>query len=317
MKRRDVITLAVGAAGWPLASWAQTRDVIKRIAWVGVTPAQRLPFVQELERLGWVDGRNLRITSLMAADEQQVRAAAPGIVVAAPDLIVAYSTVYAQIFKQLTESIPILFVNVSDPVATGLVKSFARPGGNATGFTNFQFSLAGKWLDILKKLVPDIAHVMVLYDPANAGFLPVLQQAALTVHMSVRPVLANSIDDVAREMESFARGPGGGMVVCPSGFTNGNSLAILALAARHRLPAIYADRRAVTRGGLISYGTDFPDIYGRAAQYADRLLKGEKPANLPVQAPVKFDLDINVKTAKALGIEIPLEIWTLADELIE
>jgi putative ABC transport system substrate-binding protein len=318
MRRRDFITFLGGGAATslPVAARAQ-RDSRKRIAWVGITPTQRLPFIQELARLGWVDGRNLYIASLMVGDEQQVRAAAPGIVVAAPDLIVAHSTAYAQIFKQLTESIPILFVNVSDPVAAGLVESFARPGGNVTGFTNFQFSFAGKWLDILAKLVPDMTHVIVLYDPPNAGFLPVLQEAALTMRITVHPVLAITMDNVAREMETFGRDPNGGMVVCPSAFTNGNSQAILALATRHRLPTIYGDSQAVARGGLISYGIDFPDTYRRTAQYADRLLKGEKPADLPVQAPVKFNLAINVKTAKALGIEIPVELWTLADEVIE
>jgi putative ABC transport system substrate-binding protein len=320
MRRREFITLLGGAATWPLAAKAQPRGPAKRIAWVGIRAEDAAVFKQELARLGWVDGRDVRIASLAEPDEQRVRAAAPGIVVAAPDLIVTVGTQYTGIFKRLTETIPIVFQNVADPEASGIVASFARPGGNATGFTSQQFSFAGTWLSILKDLIPGIANVMMLYEPADAnwrGFLPVLDRAASVLHVTMRPAPVAAMADVEHQIETFARDPGGGMIVIPTALTMGNVETIVALAARHRLPAIYPYKYIVTGGGLISYGANADDFDRRAAQYADRILRGEKPADLPVQAPTKFEFVINLQTAMTLGIEVPPKVLALADEVIE
>jgi putative ABC transport system substrate-binding protein len=322
IRRREFIPLLGGATAWPLAARAQLGDPIKRIAWISARAEEALIFKQELARLGWVDGRDVRITSLVEADGQRVRAAAPGIVVAAPDLIVAAGTENAEIFKRLTDTIPIVFAFVADPVAQGLVASLAHPGGNVTGFISQQFSFAGKWLSILKDLIPGIANVMLLYEPADPnwrGFLPVLETAASALHVAMQPAPAVAIADVARQIETFARDPHAGMIVLPTLLTTGtgNSEMIVALAARHRLPAIYPYKYIAASGGLISYGVGRDDLNRRTAQYADRILRGAKPADLPVQAPTKFELVINARTAKALGLEIPPTLLAIADEVIE
>ena len=323
IKRREFITLLGGAvAAVPITARAQLGDPIKRIAWISARAEEAVIFKQELARLGWVDGRDVRITSLADADGQRVRAAAPGIVVAAPDLIVALGTENAEIFKRLTDAIPIVFAFVADPVADGLVASFAHPGGNATGFLSQQFSFAEKWLSILKDLIPDIANVMLLYEPADPnwrGFLPVLETAASALHVAMQPAPAAAIADVARQIETFARDPDAGMIVLPTLLTTGtgNSEMIVALAARHRLPTIYPYKYIAASGGLISYGVSRDDLNRRTAQYADRILRGAKPADLPVQAPTKFELAINLMTAKALGLTVPPSLLATADEVIE
>jgi putative ABC transport system substrate-binding protein len=323
MRRRQFITLLGGAAtAWPIAARAQLGDPIKRIAWISSRAEDAVVFKQELARLGWVDGRDVRIASLVEPDGQRVRAAAPGIVVAAPDLIVAIGSENAEIFKRLTDTIPIVFAFVPDPVANGLVASFAHPGGNATGFISQQFSLAGKWLSILKELIPGIANVMLLYEPADSnwrGFLPVLETAASTLHVVMQPAPAAAIADVARQIETFARDPDAGMIVLPTLLTTGtgNSEMIVALAARHRLPAIYPYKYIAASGGLISYGVGRDDLTRHTAQYADRILRGAKPADLPVQAPTKFELAINLTTARALGLTVPPTLLAIADDVIE
>ena len=252
-----------------------------------------------------------------------MRAAAPGIVVAAPDLIVTSSTQYTEIFKRLTNTIPIdidVHVCGRSRWGTGLVVSAAHPGGNITGFSQNQFSLAGKWLTILKDLVPGMGHVMALYEPANPnwrGYSPVLESAASSLGVTIYPAPAATMADVEGRIEAFARDPGGGMIVILTPLTVGNAETIATLAARHRLPAIHSVKSFVTGGGLVSYGADVEDQTRRAAQYADRILKGEKPAELPVQAPTKFELVINAKTAKTLGLTIPTKLLALADEVIE
>jgi len=272
-------------------------------------------FRQELARLGWVEGRDVRIEEWFEPD---VRAAAPFVVSTAPDLIVAVSTETAQIFKELTDTIPIVFAFVADPVATDLVRSFARPGGNLTGFTNLpQSSQAGKWLSLLKDLVPGIDRVMVLHDPANAVFASMLQEVAPALHVMIHPALATAIADAEREIETFARDPRGGMIVVPYSLTVGERATIVALAARHHLPAIYGSDVFVPGGGLASYAAETDEISRNVAHYADRILKGAKPADLPVQAPTKFRLVINATTAKALGLAIPPTMLALADEAIE
>jgi putative ABC transport system substrate-binding protein len=279
-----------------------------------------LVFAQELSALGWVERRDVRVDYKVETDDRRLRAAAPDIVRAAPDLIVTVGTQHAEIFKQLTGTIPIVFMNVADPVASGLVVSFAHPGGNVTGFSNHQFSFAGKWLSILKELMPDLTEVMVLYEPANInyqGFLPMLEATAPSLSVNVRPAPVEVIDDIAHSIETFARGLGVGMIVLPTALTVGHREAITTLAARHRLPAIYPFRFFATVGGLVSYGSDTDDLMRRAAQYADRILKGAKPSDLPVQAPTKFEFVINLKTARALDLTVPDALVATADEVIE
>jgi putative tryptophan/tyrosine transport system substrate-binding protein len=320
MRRREFIVGLWGAAACPVPAWAQPRDSIKRIALVetrGVDDQDQI-FKQELAWLGWVEGRDVRIEALLQSDNRIVRAAAPFVVATAPDLIVAVGTEYAQIFKELTHTIPIVFAFVADPVASNLVKSFARPGGNLTGFTNLpQSSQAGKWLSLLKDLVPGIDRVMVLHDPANAVFASMLREAAPALHVMIHPAPATAIADAEREVEAFARDPGGGMIVVPYPLTIGERATIVALAARHHLPAIYGSDLFVAGGGLISYSAERDEIIRDVAHHADRIFKGAKPADLPVQAPNKFRLVINARTAKALQLTIPPTLLALADEVIE
>jgi putative ABC transport system substrate-binding protein len=314
MKRREFIAGLGSAAACPVVAPAQPRNPLKRIAFIAGRRGVIEPiFRQELTRLGWVEGRNLRIEELFELD---VRAAAPFVISTAPDLIVAVSTENAQIFKKLTDTIPIVFAFVADPIATDLVRSLARPGGNLTGFTNLpQSSQAGKWLGLLQDLVPGIDRVMVLHDPANAVFASMLQEAAPALHVAIHPALATAIADAEREIESFARDPGGGMIVVPYSLTVGERATIVALAARHHLPAIYGSD--IFDGGLASYAAETDDISRNVARYADRILKGAMPADLPVQAPTKFRLIINARTARALGLTIPPTLLALADEVIE
>jgi putative ABC transport system substrate-binding protein len=320
MRRREFIAVLGVAAACPVPTWAQQRNSIKRIALIetrGVGDQDQI-FKQELARLGWVEGRDVRIEALLESDNRIVRAAAPFVVATAPDLIVAVGTEYAQIFKGLTDTIPIVFAFVADPVASNLVKSFARPGGNLTGFTNLpQSSQAGKWLSLLKDLVPGIDRVMVLHDPANAVFASMLREAAPALHVLIHPAPVTAIVDAEREVEAFARDPGGGMIVVPYPLTIGERATIVSLAARYHLPAIYGSDLFIADGGLASYSTERDEIVRNVAHYADRILKGTKPADLPVQAPTKFRLVINAKTAKALGLTIPETLLATADEVIQ
>jgi putative tryptophan/tyrosine transport system substrate-binding protein len=319
MRRRDFI-VGASAGAWPLAAQAQQRNQIKRIAYITAAGAPLdvldVPIKHELAKLGWVEGRNVRIETLVALDGRMLRAAAPFVVSTAPDLILVIGTEYAQILKETTDTIPILFAFVADPVATNLVTSFAHPGGNLTGFTNLpEPSQAGKWASLLKSLVPEIDRVMVLHDPANAVFVSALQEAASALHLRIHSAPATAIADAEREIEAFARDPGGGMVVVPYALTARERATITALAASHHLPAIYGSDVFVD--GLMSYAPVTDEIFRGVAQYIDRILKGEKPADLPVQAPTRFRLVINAKTAKALGITIPPTMLAIADEVIE
>jgi putative tryptophan/tyrosine transport system substrate-binding protein len=249
-----------------------------------------------------------------------MRALAPSIVGAGPDVIVTVGTSTTELFKQLTDTIPIVFNNVPDPVANGLVASFAHPGGNVTGISNHQFSFGGKWLSILKELDPSVSNVMMLYQPTNSnwqGFLPVLETAALSLGVKVHPAPATVTANVFERIETFARDFGGGMIVLPTLLTVGERSTIAALAARHRLPAIYPFKFFVTSGGLVSYGVDIEDQTHQTAQYTDRILRGAKPADLPVHAPVNLQLVINVKAAAALGLTVPPNLLAVADEVVE
>jgi putative tryptophan/tyrosine transport system substrate-binding protein len=316
VKRRSFIAGLGSAAAWPVAAWAQRRDAIKHIVWTGAEDA--LAFDRELATLGWAEGRNVHVD--VRPDSQDIVGVAHDIVGAAPDLIVTDGTPITQLFKRLTETIPILFRHVAEPVGSGLVASFARPGGNVTGFTNYEFSIAGKWLQILKELVPTITDVMIVYEPVNPNVQPfqsLFEAAAKTMKITVHPAPAMTAGDLVRHIETFAHDPGGGMTVLPGRLTARERGTIVSLAARSRLPAMYTVKDFVISGGLVSYSPDNADTTRRVAEYADRILRGEKPANLPVQNPTRFELVINQRAAKDLGIKVPATLLAIADEVIE
>jgi putative tryptophan/tyrosine transport system substrate-binding protein len=330
MRRRKFITLVSGAAAsWPAAARAQQRMPVKRVGWIPNAAAEDDAFAQAvsqalseaLEKLGWKEGGNLlldRRTNL-GGDFGRFRLAAAELVKAAPDVILCQGTPQTAIFKQLTATIPIVFVNVADPVASGFVASFARPGGDITGFVSLEYSLAGKWLSILKDIAPAVNRVMVLFNPVNSnwtGYLPTIEAGAPSLQVEVTPVKVSNAEDVSAAVESFARLPNSGMIVLPATTTIDRHV-IVSLAAKHRLPAIYPYDYFAEAGGLVSYGSDTRDLYRRAASYIDRILRGEKPADLPVQASVKFELVINLKAAKALGLDVPYNVLILADRVID
>src|SRR5262245_6814792 len=335
MRRREFVTLlGAAAAGWPLAARAQQGSGIRRISLLagalnpGNPDAQASikAFQEVLEQLGWFVGRNLQIDYRWAlGNAANVRKYAEELAALAPDVIVANGTVTVGPLLQATRSVPIVFCNVADPVGAGFVKTMARPGGNATGFIQFGYTLGGKWLELLKQVAPRVARVAVLRDDgitsgiditSGIGQFAVIQSVALGVEVSAIGLRdAREIDGAIAE---FARASNdGGLIVTSSALATVHRELIIALAARHKLPAMYYRRVFVTNGGLISYGYDVVAQFSGAASYVDRILKGEKPADLPVQAPTKYDLVINLKTAKALGIEVPPTLLVRADEVIE
>jgi len=332
MRRRELIQGLGGAAASsairPLASRAQQMD---RPPWIAVLTTssesdvrnriERAAFTEALAKLGWIDGRDIRIEHLWGdADDGRIRAVAAELAGKGPNVILASGTQVTEILERQTSVIPILFVNAADPVASGFVASFARPAGNVTGFTSVEFSLAGKWLSILRDLAPGIANVMVLYFPDNANwtsYLRTIEAAAESLPVTVRAAPMAAADEIVPRIESFAREPAAGMIVLPGGQTIANREMIAALAARHRLPAVYPYSYFTASGGLASYGSDTTDIYRRAAGYVDRILYGARPADLPVQAPTKFEFVINLKAAKAIGLMVPVSLQLLADKVIE
>jgi putative ABC transport system substrate-binding protein len=329
MKRREFITLLGGAAvAWPLAARAQQPERVRRIG-VLMTLASDDPegqtrvvaFVQELQQLGWTVGRNMRIDTRWAAgDAERIRKYAAELVALSPDVILAAGGPTVGPLQQATRAVPIVFAIVTDPVGAGYVESLARPGGNTTGFMNLNYGISGKWLELLKEVAPRVTRVAVLRDPALAsgiGQLGALQGAAASVGVEVTPLGVRGPDEIERGITGFARDSKDGLIVTGSALAFVNRDLIVTLAARHKLPAVYWDRTPVTGGGLISYGADLVDQCRRAAVYVDRILKGEKPADLPVQQPTKFELVINLKTAKALGIEVPPTLLARAEEVIE
>jgi putative tryptophan/tyrosine transport system substrate-binding protein len=331
VKRREFITLIGGSVVvWPLATRAQQAGGMRRIGvLIGYaendpeTQARLAAFRQGLEHLGWTEGRNVRIDYRFApAGPDQARLFAKELVALRPDVLVGNSTPASAALLLETRTIPIVFVGVSDPVGGGLVASIARPGGNTTGFTNFEPSLTGKWLELLKEIAPGIVRVAVIFNPKTAPgggsfFLGPFEQVARS--FAVEPIAAPVADATQIESALAAswREPGGGLIVMPDAFTTVHRKAIIALAAQHRFPAIYPYRYEVVDGGLMSYGVDTVDLLRRAASYIDRILKGEKASDLAVQAPVKFELVINLKTAKVLGLTVPPTLLARADEVIE
>jgi putative tryptophan/tyrosine transport system substrate-binding protein len=330
MRRRDFIKFFGGAALWPLSAQAQQPERMRLIgillpAAVGDPAAKRqlAAFVRQLEELGWAEGRNLQIDYRWGAGEpERMQVFAKELVELKPNVILARSTPVTAALLRQTRTIPIVFTVVSDPVGEGFVESLARPGGNVTGFTNVEFSLTGKWLELLKEIAPGIKRVAFIFDPKLAPgggsyYTRLIEASAAT--SAVVPTVAPVHDavEIERAIGEFAREQNGGLVVLPDATTLGHRELIVALAARHRVPAIYAFRDIVVDGGLISYGIDIVEQYRQAAGYVDRILKGAKPAELPVQLPAKFEMTINLKTAKTLSLDVPLLLQQRADEVIE
>ena len=278
-------------------------------------------FLQGLGQLGWAIGRNVRIDTRWAtADPAEIRRHAAELAALAPDVIVAHAATTVGPLLQATRTVPVVFPAVVDPVGAGFVDSLARPGGNATGFMNYEYSLAGKWLELLKQIAPGLTRVAVLRNAASAsgpGQFAAIQAVAPTLSVEVNPVNVRDAGEVERAVAAFARAPNGGLIVTASPLAQRHRDLILVLAARHKLPAVYFERLFVAAGGLLSYGPDQIDMYRRAAGYVDRILKGEKPAELPVQAPTRYELAINLKTAKTLGLAVPQTLLAGADEVIE
>jgi putative ABC transport system substrate-binding protein len=330
MKRREFLGVLGGAAvAWPRAATAQQPEKMRTIGMLVAGTADRpehqarvAAFQQGLERLGWTDGRNVRIDIRWATtDAAALRKHAAELAALAPDVIVsATGTSTAGPLLEATRAVPIVFALVIDPVGAGFVTSLARPGGNATGFMYFEYGLSGKWLELLKQIVPGITRVAVVRDPAIAsgiGQFGAMQSAAPSLGLEVIPINQRDASEVERDIAAAARFPNSGLIVTAAPRTLLFRDLIIGLAAKHRLPAVYSSRDWVTAGGLMSYGPDILDQYRRAAGYVDRVLKGEKPADLPVQAPDKFELAINLKTAKTLGLTIPPMLVASADEVIE
>jgi putative tryptophan/tyrosine transport system substrate-binding protein len=329
MRRREFIVALGGAAAWPVAARAQQPGRMRRVGVLMSTAAEdpesqlRLAaFVQGLQQAGWRPGQNLQLDTLWASgDAARLRQSTAELLTLAPDIIVVggrAATVVPQI-KQAGRDIPIVFVQGVDPVGTGYVASLARPGGNVTGFTQFEYTLSAKWLQLLKEIAPGMTRAAVLRELGGAGIgqWAVLQTVASSPPVELTPINASDRAEVERAIAAFAREPNGGLIVVVSAWATVHRELIIALVAKHRLPAIYPYRYFVAGGGLASYGTDLVDQYRRAAGYVDRILKGEKPADLPVQNPTRYELAINLKTAKALGLDVPLHLQQRADEVIE
>jgi len=328
MRRREFILLLGGAAvTWPLAARAQQPERMRRIGVLLNAAADdaeyqaRLgAFLQALALLGWTIGRNVRIDTRWANNADDIRRHAAELAALAPDVILASGAGPVGALLQATRTVPIVFPVVVDPVDAGFIDSLARPGGNATGFLLFEYSLSGKWLELLKQIAPGLTRVAVLRDPAisaGIGQFGAIQAVAPSLRVEVNPVNLRDAGEIERAVAAFARSPNGGLIVTGSAWANVHRDLIITLAARHKLPAVYSERNFVAAGGLISYGPNYLDQFRKAAGYVDRIVKGEKPADLPVQAPTRYDTVLNLKTAKALGLDIPATVLARADEVIE
>jgi putative tryptophan/tyrosine transport system substrate-binding protein len=329
MRRRDFIAgIAGSAVAWPLVARAQQGERVRRIGILLPAAADDAQyqtyvgaFLQALALLGWTIGRNVRIDTRWATtDAAEIRRQAAELVALAPDIILAPAATTVGPLLQVTRTVPVVFPVVVDPVGAGFVDSLARPGGNVTGFMNFEYSIGGKWLEILKEIAPGVTRVAVLRyadTPSGVGQFGIIQSVAPSLRVEITPVNMSDAPEIERAVAAFARAQNGGLIVTASPLAQRHRDLIVTLAAGHKLPAVYFDRVFATAGGLISYGPDYVDQYRRAAGYVDRILKGEKPADLPVQAPTKFELAINLKTAKALGLTVPPMLLGRADEVIE
>src|SRR6516164_5540472 len=322
MRRRQFIALFGGvAATWPLAARAQQREPLRRVA-ILVGTARDMPgaeaedkaFLEAFEQLGWTNGRNVQIEERWGGgDEATIRKYAAELVALSPDVILAGGGTAIEVMLKATRTIPTVFVIAPDPVGSGFVERLSRPGGNATGFMQFEYNLCGKWLELLKETAPSVTHAAVLRDPAVAagiGQFAVIQSVAPSVGIEVSPIDLRESAEIEPSIADFAQSPNGRLIQVASAIGAANADLIIAAAARYKLPAVYVQRPLVAAGGLMSYGPNFADQYRRAASYVDRILKGEKPGDLPVQAPTKYELAINLKTAKALGLSVPQSLLT-------
>ena len=328
MRRREFISLMGSAAAWPLAARAQQPERMRRIGMLMLfaedDPAAKIriaAFIEGLQQLGWTVGRNVEIdVRWSAADPVRARRYAAELVALAPDVVMAGASEATAALRDATRTVPIVFAGVTDPVGAGYVASLARPGGNATGLVYVEYGMGGKWLELLKEIAPRVTRAAVLRDPtlpAGIGLLGAIQSAAPSFGVETSPVDVRDASEIERVIVDFARKPNGGLIVATSPAAVVNRKLIIDVAAKHRLPAVYFLNDFVEEGGLISYGPNVADQYRRAAGYIDRILKGEKPADLPVQAPTKFDMAINIKTAKALGLTVPPALIARADKVIE
>ena len=326
--RRKFLATLGGTAAWPLAARAQQPAQVRRIGVLmpfaedhPVGQARVAAFVQGLRQLGWTDGHNVRIDYRWSAgDSDNIHKFASELIALGPDVVMAFTSAAVTALRQATSTVPIVFAVVADPVGAGYVESLARPGGNVTGFAAQEYAVGGKWMELLKQIVPHFTRVAVLRDSAIAagpGQFGALQAVAPSFGVELRPIDLHDPSGIEHGIAAFAKGPNNGLIVTGSPSATLHRNLIITLAARHKLPAIYYERSFADAGGLISYGPDFIDQCRRAAGYVDRILKGERPADLPVQAPTKYELVINLKTAKALGLQIPDKLLALADEVIE
>ena len=327
MRRREFLGILGGAAAWPVASKAQQVERVRRVGMLNILgpddpegQARRAVFEQTLEQLGWTVGRDLKIEiRQVGSDRDRLRRYAAELVALAPDVIFSLGSLPVASLQQATRTIPIVFMNVTDPVGAGLVESMAHPGGNITGFSNFEYSMSGKWAELLKQIAPNVTRALVFRDPTSAsgiGQFAAIRSVAQSLGVELTPVNVRDNDEMERAVAAFARSGNGGVIVTTGGSAAHRKLMI-SLATRHKLPSIYPYRYYTVDGGLISYGPNTHDPVRRAAGYVDRILKGEKPADMPVQAPTKFELVINLKTAKALGLTVPPSLLATADEVIE
>ena len=330
MKRRDFITLVGGAAAaWPLAARAQQPDRIHRVGVLIGLPEddpdsnpRLVAFRQGLEKLGWTEGRNIHldVRFVLPANEQQVQMLVKELLALSPDVVVAQSTALTAAFRRESRNVPIVFIAVGDPIGAGFIVNLARPGSNLTGLTMYEGSIAGKWLAMVKEIDPRVTRVAFIINPKTSSFAHFAREAetmarSLAIQLAVRTI--GNAGDIGRVIESFASLPNGGLVFPPDATTSAHRDLVVALAARYRLPAVYAWRQFVTAGGLMSYGIDFVDQFRQAASYVDRILRGSSPAELPVQAPTKYQTILNLKTAKAFDLTVPPGLLVAADEVIE
>ncbi len=328
MKRREFIILVGGAAASPLAARAQQPEPVRRIGvlmpGVAADPENQNrieAFERGLHELGWMNGRNMRIDyRWVGGDADRIRSSAAELVALVPDVIFAVASSIIDALQQVTHTIPIVFATITDPVGAGYVDSLARPGGNITGFLLFEYGIAGKWLELLKQIAPSVTKAAVVRDPKASngiGQWAVIQAMAPSMGVELSLINIRDVGEIEFDIAAFARSSNGGLIVTASPLANQHRELIIRLAADHKLPAVYFGRHFVTGGGLISYGPHIIDQFRRAAAYVDRILKGEKPANLPVQGPTKYELVVNLKTAKALSIAVPSALLARADEVIE
>jgi len=329
MRRREFIALiGGGAAAWPLAARAQQSERMRRIGILLPVAADDAEFqtrvgafLQGLQQLGWAIGRNVRIDTRWAgASATEIRRHAAELVALAPDVILAHGSSSVRSLLEATRTVPIVFPIVGDPVGAGFVETLARPGGNVTGFMTTEYSIGGKWLELLKEIAPNLTRVAVLRDStqgSGTSQFAVIQAVAPSLRLEINPINTRSVGEIERAVAAFARATNGGLIVATGGLAAVDRGLIVTLAAQHKLPAVYFERSFAVAGGLISYGADFIDQYRRTAAYVDRILKGEKPGDLPVQAPTKYELVINIKTAKTIDLDIPPTVLARADEVIE